>query len=529
MNRQKHKLSRRILAVLLMAAMLITMLPSAMFAQNEQAEGQTPVAVNNGSGVAQDSVKAVSDDGIIINKSVAPTDTGYELTLEAYASEKVSTEVAGTAPLDIVLVLDQSGSMADPFSQGETRRQALQNAARGFVDSVRDNGGANHRIGIVTFDNNAETLGQGFTAVSSEGAEQLKTSIDWLSADGATRVDRGLEEANELLNSARSDAQKIVIVFTDGDPTSGNSFENEVAADAINTAYTIKQDKGATIYTIGIFSGANPNTDNNSNNYMNAMSSNYPKATADGDNGGLFGIGAFFDIFWTGDTDNDDDKNKPQPEGNYYLAASDSEELNAVFEKIYEEIGGLTSNPTDKSVLSDTLSQYFVLPDGINEDDIKVEYVKAASYDENTGFTFEQSGQTPEGITVTIDEKTIKVNGFDYKANVASAELQDNGTYAVTGGKLVVKIPIELDSQEIKGTGIYDTNDTDKNKAGLDYFDKDGKPTDLKLDKSPSVAVTAYTVTYDLDGGTANPAIDSENYLAGQTATVTSVVPEKTG
>ena len=107
--------------------------------------------------------------------------------------------------------------------------------------------------------------------------------------------------------------------------------------------------------------------------------------------------------------------------------------------------------------------------------------------------------------------------------------MQLDGTYAVTGGNLVVKIPIELDSQAIKGTGIYDTNDTAQNKAGLDYFDKDGKPTDLKLDKSPSVAVTAYTVTYDLDGGTANPAIDSENYLAGQTATVTSVVPEKTG
>ena len=528
MNRQKHKLSRRILAVLLMAAMLITMLPSAMFAQDGQAEGQqTPVAVNNGSGVAQDSVKAVSEDGITINKSVAPTDTGYELTLEAYASEKVSTEVAGTAPLDIVLVLDQSGSMADPFSQGETRRQALQNAARGFVDSVRDNGGANHRIGIVTFDNNAETLGQGFTDVSSEGAEQLKTSIDWLSADGATRVDRGLKEANDLLNSARSDAQKIVIVFTDGDPTSGNSFENEVAADAINTAYTIKQDKGATIYTIGIFSGANPNTDNKSNNYMNAMSSNYPEATADGDNGGLFGLGAYFNIFWTGD----DDTDKPQPEGNYYLAAKNSEELNAVFEQIYEEIGGLTSNPTTGSVLSDTLSQYFVLPAGTDKDDITVEYVEAVSYDENTGFTFEQSGTSPADIEVTIseDEKTIEVTGFDYKANVASAELQDDGTYAVTGGKLVVKIPIELDSQAIKGTGIYDTNDTAQNKAGLDYFDKDGKPTDLKLDKSPSVAVTAYTVTYDLDGGTANPAIDSENYLAGQTATVTSVVPEKTG
>ena len=525
MNRQKHKLSRRILAVLLMAAMLITMLPSAMFAQNGQAEGQTPVAVNNGSGVAQNSVKAVSDDGIIINKSVAPTENGYELTLEAYASEKVSTEVAGTAPLDIVLVLDQSGSMRDSFggSGSGSRRAALQEAAKNFVNSVATNGGENHRIGIVTFDTEAR-VSREFTYVSDEGVEDLNDTIDHLSADGATRVDLGLDKANDMLGSARPTAQKIVIVFTDGDPTSGRSFENEVAAAAINTAKKIK-DNGATIYTIGIFSGANPNTDNNANNYMNAMSSNYPEATADGHNGGWFGSGAYFNIFWTGD----DDTDKPQPEGNYYLAAKNSEELNAVFEQIYEEIGGLTSNPTADSVLSDTLSQYFVLPEGTNEDNITVEYVEAASYNEKTGFTFEQSGKTPEGITVTINGKTIKVTGFDYKKHVASAKLQADGSYAVTGGKLVVKIPIELDSQEINGTGIYDTNDTVQNKAGLDYFDKDGKPTDLKLDKSPSVAVTAYTVKYDLNGGTAEPAISSEDYLAGQTATVTSVVPEKTG
>ena len=519
MNRQKHKLSRRILAVLLMAAMLITMLPSAMFAQDGQAEGQTPVAVNNGSGEPQNSV-TTSKDGIVINKSVDQIDNGYELTLEAYASEKTST-VTSTQPLDIVLVLDQSGSMADSFGGwgSGSRRAALQDAAEDFVNSVATNGGENHRIGIVTFDSGAR-VSKDFTYVSDEGVKDLNDTIDRLSADGATRVDLGLEKAKDnLLNKARSDAQKIVIVFTDGDPTSGSSFENEVAADAINTAKTIK-DNGATIYTIGIFSGANPNTDNESNNYMNAMSSNYPEATAVGKNPDLFDWLGEFSITWG-----------ERAEGNYYLAASNSEQLNAVFEQIYEEIGGLTSNPTADSVLSDTLSQYFVLPAGTDKDDITVEYVEAASYDENTGFTFGQSGTRPDGIKVTISEdgKTVEVTGFDYKANVASAELQDNGTYAVTGGKLVVKIPIELDSQEIKGTGIYDTNDTDKNKAGLDYFDKDSQPTDLKLDKSPSVAVTAYTVTYDLDGGTANPAIDSENYLAGQTATVTSVVPEKTG
>ena len=521
MNRQKHKLSRRILAVLLMAAMLITMLPSAMFAQDEQAEGQTPVAVNNGSGVAKDSVKAVSKDGITINKSVAPTDTGYELTLEAYASEQISTEVAGTAPLDIVLVLDQSGSMAYDFGDGwnpPSRRTALQNAAKNFVKSVAENGGENHRIGIVTFDDGADKA-LSFTTVNDDGADNINQTINRLSANGATRVDLGLGEANDMLRGARSGAQKIVIVFTDGDPTSGSSFENKVAADAINTAKSIK-DNGATIYTIGIFDGANPNTDTKSNDYMNAMSSNYPEATAVGKNPSIFDWSGEFSITW-GD----------RAEGNYYLAASDSEELDAVFEQIYEEIGGLTSNPTADSVLSDTLSQYFVLPEGTNEDNITVEYVEAASYNEKTGFTFEQSGTRPDGVEVTISEdgKTVEVTGFDYKAHVASAKLQDNGNYDITGGKLVVKIPIELDSQEINGTGIYDTNDTAQNKAGLDYFDKDDKPTDLKLEKSPSVAVTAYTVIYELNGGTAEPAISSADYLAGQTATVTSVVPEKTG
>ncbi len=171
------------------------------------------------------------------------------------------------------------------------------------------------------------------------------------------------------------------------------------------------------------------------------------------------------------------------------------------------------------------MSQYFVLPAGTDKDDITVEYVEAVSYDENTGFTFEQSGTSPADIEVTIseDEKTIEVTGFDYKANVASAELQDDGTYAVTGGKLVVKIPIELDSQEIKGTGIYDTNDTDKNKAGLDYFDKDSQPTDLKLDKSPSVAVTAYTVTYDWGEDAPEDVtlpVDNGSYLQGQSYNV---------
>lgn len=114
MNRQKHKLSRRILAVLLMAAMLITMLPSAMFAAPTE-----PTPANNGSGRGTTSVTN-TENGVTVNKYVTGNkDSGYNLTLEAYASENLET-TTNAEPLDIVLVLDMSGSMDEEFTDSTT-------------------------------------------------------------------------------------------------------------------------------------------------------------------------------------------------------------------------------------------------------------------------------------------------------------------------------------------------------------------------------------------------------------------------
>ena len=281
--------------------------------------------------------KSVFDDtytfsGELAGQTIETGDSDFLVSLSALSStSNLKETIRTTTPLDIVLVLDQSGSMADQFSGGVSRRTALRNAANSFIDSAEAlNNGVEQenqiRMSIVTFDTGAR-VSRDWTYVSGNGTDQLHRTINSLDQEGATRVDLGLDEANDQLGSARTDAKKVVIVFTDGDPTSGSSFENEVAADAINNANSIKQQRGATVYTIGIFSGANPNTDNNANNYMNAVSSNFPDATAVGRNPSFFDWSGEFSITW-----GDGSRNN-----GYYKNASNSDQLNQVFEDIFDE------------------------------------------------------------------------------------------------------------------------------------------------------------------------------------------------
>ena len=277
MNRQKHKLPRRILAMLLAICMFVTMFPSAMFAVGGSDAGATPATA---SAAAQSTVTASSEDGLNIVKSITGNETsGYNLKLEAYASEEVITTTT-TSPLDIVLVLDRSGSMND-----DGKLNSMKNAVNSFIDSVANSANAEkHRIGIVTFASSASSYVE-LTYMTQQGAADLEIKVDNIWADGATQVDEGLEEAQNMLNQVKRDSEKVVIVFTDGEPTSGSSFQNKVAAAAINNAYDLKAN-GTTVYTIGMFSEANPSDINGQfNKYMNAMSSNYPDAQAEYEEG----------------------------------------------------------------------------------------------------------------------------------------------------------------------------------------------------------------------------------------------------
>lgn len=296
-------------------------------------------------------------------KAVESGDSDFLTTLSAISSTS-DTTVSGK-PLDVVLVLDASGSMNDPMGSGDSTQRivALKSAANSFIDSIAtqnekiEDVGKQHQVAIVKFAgkknndkvgndtyrdggytyNYSQTM-QGLTTCSVDGAKSLKKTINSIAPAGSTRADYGLQLA-EGISSNRADAQKIVVFFTDGSPTSSNGFEPEVAKDAINTAKTIKSG-GATIYTIGIFSGAkpsdNPTNDDtsNENKFMHAVSSNYPNASSSVSYG-FFGI-----VDWSvnfGDSVAD---------ASYYKSATSAAEL----EKIFEEISGSiiqTGYPTE--------------------------------------------------------------------------------------------------------------------------------------------------------------------------------------
>lgn len=211
---------------------------------------------------------------------------------------------------------------------------ALKQAVNRFIDRTiaangkmsGDNNNKKNHIGLVTYAGNAHQV-SGLTGELDE----LKNKVDDLSAYGGTYADEGLQEANTVLESARDDAGKIVIFFTDGEP-GGNGFSNTVAKDAIGQAKMMK-DKGTSVYSVGIFTGADPaadvskvtenttNTALKSNAFMQGVSSNYPNATG----------------FTT------ENLGTRAADGNYYLAASDADALNKVFETIWGEV---SSNPT---------------------------------------------------------------------------------------------------------------------------------------------------------------------------------------
>ncbi len=245
-----------------------------------------------------------------------------------------------------------------------------------------------------------------------------------------------MEDANDQLNSARQGAMKVVIVFTDGDPTSGNSFENEVAADAINTAHAIKQDKGATVYTIGIFSGANPNTDNNANNYMNAMSSNYPTATAEGDNGGWFGGGAYFNITWGDGSRND----------GYYKSATNSEELNKVFEEISEDI---TTNAGSGSPIEGVTQEGELNPGTLTFTDTLGSYMTVSGDTMTVVYgdrMFTSTGKNTAGNVDTYHfEGTVAGNAVYGSADLSALTVTvAHGATLADGDVVTVQIPASL-------------------------------------------------------------------------------------
>lgn len=351
----------------------------------------------------------------------------YTLNLNV-TGKRSSTSQTVSQPVDIALVLDVSGSMSETMGE-TTKLAALKKAAKEFLTNttnknaaIADNGNK-IRVSLVKFasdksnrvGNDMHWWNGNYTQIVSnltDDMNALSASVDALQAGGATRADYGLEKANAVLAGARANAKKVVVFFTDGEPNSHSGFDDGVADTAVKNAKTLK-DSGTTIYSVGVFSKADPSdTSGNFNAHMNAVSSNYPKATT------YRNLGTRVDG------------------GNYYMIASNSEGLSKVFDNIQQTI--TSTNGYTGVTIQDTLSEYAEFAD--------VDPAKTAKAVTNDGtdvtaqWNIKVSGKTitaspkstdplPDGVTYTLqfDIKPTQKAYDDYAANKNAGKDGYNG------------------------------------------------------------------------------------------------------
>lgn len=562
---------KRLLSVLLCVAMIMGLMVTTSFA--ETAEERVL------------SVNASDDSGLNIKKSITDNaDSSYDLTMEAYATGEVKTTTK-SVPLDIVLVLDVSGSMDDNtttysytalesadysynkiansktqyyyeyngqfypvhadydwwygeyylyfgnhyltsigkntvkdpnttiysgvlYTATKTTAEKLasmKTAAKKFISMVADDAATNdvdHNISIVKFAGDKKTtIGNDFYYYSSynnsqtvigltaakTGADTLNGKIDALKAGGATGVDYGLQLANGLLSGTAADRQKVVIVFTDGEPNHDNGFDTAVAKAAIKEAKTLKG-ANTKVYTIGLLDS---NASNNVKNFLQYVSSNYPNASSMSASG-------------------------TKAADTFSSIVNDGAALDGVFQQIAEETinSGIKADAT--TAMADTLSSYFDFKLGEDGKLAKFTAAKVPCTGENTWGT---PTDITSSVTVAQDGKDIKVSGFDYNENIV-AKTADSWR----GNKLVVTFTIVPadDAEWQTGTHYYPTNNTTDSKAGI--YTADGTEL-LVLNESPNAPMTAATVTYQVTGAapaTSSALPEAAVYLAGANVAVAS-------
>lgn len=389
------KYTRGLLAVILV---VVLVLPAAAFAMLPEANARSSTGMDGpimtgkvadpdtsgrweiwAAGHGGNKVTTQNVGRIWTDKTVKATEENEEsdflTTLSAMSSTSNST-VTVTTPLDIVMVLDASGSMDDPMGGGDSTKRidALKSAANSFINTIaKQNEGIEgvdrqHRVAIVKFAgdktnkvgndqykkgqfwyNNSQVM-KGLTDCSGGNVKVLEDTVAGIKPSGATRADYGLELAGDI-TSGRADAKKIVVFFTDGKPTSFSEFDSDVAKGAVTAAKKMKDGK-ATVYTIGIFSGADPADDpskegtSDVNKFMHAVSSNYPDATSYAS-----------------------DKLGTRAENSdYYKSATNAEELKKVFDDISQAITSEAPYPTEiHKGYDETKSGYITFTDELGD------------------------------------------------------------------------------------------------------------------------------------------------------------------
>ena len=379
---------------------------------------------------------------------------------------------------------DTAGTQFYTYSK-LTKMNALKTAVNSFIDGVAEKS-PDSKVAVVKFagykrdsDGNDFYQKDGYTynytqivkqltTADVAGANVLKAAVNSFEAAGATSADYGMQHAKTIIDGAKDDGrQKVVVMFTDGEPThsSGGDF-NTVANAAISNSKSIKDAK-ATVYTIGCFGTLTGDTKTKVDTYMNYVSSNYPNATS----------------MTSGGTE-------ANP-ANYYKTVSSAADLNNIFTDISQTIGGTTVTLGNTSVLRDVISDSFTLPEGYTDGDIKAYSVSCESSTKNADGTYTYTWKTtPDAdkydVTVADDNKTINVTDFNYAANWV--DQYDVGGSKSHGKKLVVEIPIVLDPD---ATGSVDTNGP----ASGVYASADAETAFANF-KTPTVYVPFFTVTH---------------------------------
>lgn len=463
---------KRALALVLALVMALSLVALPSFAEGEESTG-----LPNGVSVVNPGGPTEGVTGMEMSKTLqlnADGKTGT-LTLEAYATGQ-SQVVYSAKPVDIVLVLDVSGSMDDKVN-GTKKIVALQNAVNSFIDTVADkckdseeksniaivkfSGNKTDKVGNDTYreDGNIYNYSQTVKELTSvEQKDALKQAVNGLTARGATCADYGMELARDILLKDTSDNPKVVIMFTDGTPTAFNGFEKPVADAAISASHQIKAN-GATVYTVGIFGDLNGSqkvyvtrdhglfsdyqeikpASNVVYGYMNAVSSNDTTSTSLNLN------------------------NLDKTVHDKFMTASSAAELEKIFTQIGNETGGSDATLTDTAIMVDAISEYFQLPDNY-QSSLKAYTVPFTGTDASGNRQW-GANQTDYTTSINVEGSKVSITGFNYSDNWVGFHTA-NGTQTARGSKMVLEIPIqvkdgtvgEVPTNDLNNSGILDGN-----------------------------------------------------------------------
>lgn len=450
-----------------------------------------------------------TDDGYLYLASIDTTQTVYTYT---YTDASGTVQTIGTSTGDSTNFTAATLYSRSTTDSGITRLEALKNAAATFANSVEEKAkGADgvlgteddisHRIAVVGFasksgygnntellsiaGSNSDSVGVAYHKITNQnlkdvlqemntsaGQTMVSNAIDALAASGATRTDLGLDMAQRILSAnpvqPNEKRNRVVIVFTDGAPTNNNGFEKGVADKAITYAGTIKT-TGATVYTIGIFAGADatsavtePEGDLGQNSNSMNSACNWFMQQVSSNNG------------------------TPRTPS-YYLSAADAGSLSNIFQQISDNIetGGSSSTLTEESVVRDIISPQFTLPAGSTASDITLETYACTGKDGDT-YTWRQN-DTAMGATATIDGNSVSVTGFDFSEHYVGT-VTNNASVTYRGHKLVIRFSVKPQPSFLGGNNVP-TN------AGAGVYENKDSETPVREFPQPTVNVPIQPVT----------------------------------